>query len=192
MNKILILSSLKCHLYSVITNNSQYLLWFHLSHCWLEDTDLVSLNSTQIFFIKQHLRNHVIMINGYLLLKGQLNWSLEGFVFTSKGVGLQMENMPLIIFKTDSCLSKYLPSGLTCDFPNLITIWPGCSTAHLPVVMVSQWWFTNKEICMIKHDFRGEANIAVDRRQLLSWLVALQRKTNRKRNMDETQAQKEV
>lgn len=43
---------------------------------------------------------------------------------------------------------------------------------------------------MIKHDFRGEANIADDRRQLLSWLVALQTKTNRKKNMDEIQAQK--
>lgn len=180
----------KCPPYSVITNNILYLLWFHSSHRWLEDADLVSLNSTQIFFIKQHLRNHVIMINGYLLLTRELNWSLEPFVFTSKGVGLQTKNMPLVIFKADSCLSQYLQPGLTRDFPNLITFWPGCSTAHLPVVMVSQWWFTNKEICMIKHDFRGEANIADDRRQLLSWLVALNRKTNRKRNMNDIQAQK--
>lgn len=153
------------------------MLWFHLSHRWLEDTDLVSLNSTQIFFIKQHLRNHVIMINGYLLLKGQLNWSLEPFVFTSKSVGLQTENMPLVIYKADSCFSQYLQSGLICDFPNLITVGPGCSTAHLPVVMVSQWWFTNKEICMIKHDFRREANIADDRRQLLSLACCIAEKS---------------
>lgn len=86
------------------------------------------------------------MINGCLLLKWQFNWSLEPFVFTSKGVGLKTENLPLVIFKADTCLSifQYLLSGLTCNLTKLITIWPGCSIAHLPVVMVSQWWFTKK------------------------------------------------